>query len=203
MNAEAERSSNKKRLLVPIVVLMLCAVAVTGAAYAAVKTTVNNTASVGSDYYVIDLYDESKTVKTGNFTAADMITFYTDRNATMGVVTIKADVKGDATLGYVAVSKGSGLVDAAVVFESLTATGWTVNKVPGSEAWTIEKTISGSVVKITVTMSDVNAEHYRPITLGVTVTNGTANGSAVEVARALNVAVSGLTFSMSFSSEKA
>ena len=52
----AEEQGFKKKYLAPLIVLMLCAVSLTGAAYA-YSTTVNGNGDIQGDYYSIDMYD--------------------------------------------------------------------------------------------------------------------------------------------------
>ena len=54
----AEEQGFKKKYLAPLIVLMLCAVSLTGAAYA-YSTTVSNTGNIDGDYYSIDMYDKT------------------------------------------------------------------------------------------------------------------------------------------------
>ena len=57
----AEEQGFKKKYLAPLIVLMLCAVSLTGAAYA-YSTTVNGNGDISGDYYSIDMYDTSGAV---------------------------------------------------------------------------------------------------------------------------------------------
>ena len=54
----AEEQGFKKKYLAPLIVLMLCAVSLTGAAYA-YSTTISGNGNVDYDYYSIDLYTDS------------------------------------------------------------------------------------------------------------------------------------------------
>lgn len=59
-----ENESSKKKYLAPLVVIMLCAVALTGAAYAAYATSVTGNGDIAGKYAVLDIYDEKGGVQT-------------------------------------------------------------------------------------------------------------------------------------------
>ena len=59
----AEEQGFKKKYLAPLIVLMLCAVSLTGAAYA-YSTTIEGNGDMAGDYYSIDLYSAKGTVLT-------------------------------------------------------------------------------------------------------------------------------------------
>ena len=54
----AEEQGFKKKYLAPLIVLMLCAVSLTGAAYA-YSTTITGSGDVDYDYYSIDMYSDA------------------------------------------------------------------------------------------------------------------------------------------------
>ena len=54
----AEEQGFKKKYLAPLIVLMLCAVSLTGAAYA-YSTSVSNTGDIDGYYYSIDMYSDT------------------------------------------------------------------------------------------------------------------------------------------------
>ncbi len=56
-----ENESSKKKYLAPLVVIMLCAVALTGAAYAAYATSVTGNGDIAGKYVVLDIYDSGGT----------------------------------------------------------------------------------------------------------------------------------------------
>ncbi len=61
-----ENESSKKKYLAPLVVVMLCAVALTGAAYASYATSVSGNGDIAGNYVVIDMYsDEKATTPSG------------------------------------------------------------------------------------------------------------------------------------------
>jgi hypothetical protein len=66
----AEEQGFKKKYLAPLIVLMLCAVSLTGAAYA-YSTSVTNSGTIEGDYYSIDIYNTSGEVITESFKFAD------------------------------------------------------------------------------------------------------------------------------------
>lgn len=55
----AEEQGFKKKYLAPLIVLMLCAVSLTGAAYA-YSTTVTNSGEIDGDYISIDMYEKGQ-----------------------------------------------------------------------------------------------------------------------------------------------
>ena len=64
----AEEQGFKKKYLAPLIVLMLCAVSLTGAAYA-YSTSVTGHGNVDYDWYSIDMYKDADTVITENLAA--------------------------------------------------------------------------------------------------------------------------------------
>ncbi len=78
-----DRESSRKKFLAPLVVIMLCAVALTGAAYA-YSTTVTGNGDIASKYAIIDIYEpEGNDYKaTSKFDISDSLTFYTDTDKT-------------------------------------------------------------------------------------------------------------------------
>ena len=66
----AEEQGFKKKYLAPLIVLMLCAVSLTGAAYA-YSTTVTGNGTISGDYYTIDMYDTDGNVITESITSDD------------------------------------------------------------------------------------------------------------------------------------
>ena len=73
-----EEQGFKKKYLAPLIVLMLCAVSLTGAAYA-YSTTVNGNGDIQGDYYTIDMYDTGDKVVTASITSNDKFEVQTDR----------------------------------------------------------------------------------------------------------------------------
>ena len=85
-NMNAEKNAGRKKLLVPLVVLIMCGVALTGAAYAysATVTVQNNT--VQGDFYSIDMYSDAagNTNITGPLTAGSDFKVYTTKTVGAG-----------------------------------------------------------------------------------------------------------------------
>jgi hypothetical protein len=73
-----EEQGFKKKYLAPLIVLMLCAVSLTGAAYA-YSTTVTGNGDIQGDYYTIDMYDTGDKVVTASITSEDFFEVQTDR----------------------------------------------------------------------------------------------------------------------------
>ena len=75
----AEEQGFKKKYLAPLIVLMLCAVSLTGAAYA-YSTSITGHGAIDGDYYSIDMYSDNagKTVISGDIDK-DAFTVYTKK----------------------------------------------------------------------------------------------------------------------------
>lgn len=81
-----ENESSKKKYFAPLVVIMLCAVALTGAAYA-YSTSVSGNGDIKGNYVVIDIYNSGEAVQTDIPLAAvsDTINITTDTDKTVTV----------------------------------------------------------------------------------------------------------------------
>lgn len=75
-----EASGFKKKYLAPLIVLMLCAVSLTGAAYA-YSTSITGHGTIGDEYYSIDLYTDNtgNTVITENINSEEHFQVYTKK----------------------------------------------------------------------------------------------------------------------------
>lgn len=80
-----DQQGSRKKFLVPLVVLLLCGVAMTGAAFA-YSTSVNGGGDVPGDYYSIDVYSDAKgeTVITQNLTPNEHFIVYTEKTVGAG-----------------------------------------------------------------------------------------------------------------------
>ncbi len=96
-----ENESSKKKYLAPLVVIMLCAVALTGAAYASYTTSVSGNGDIAGNYVVIDMYKDAD-LKTASgelqFDTSNLFKVYslTDRTGdskTPCVAKVDSDVK--------------------------------------------------------------------------------------------------------------
>ncbi len=83
-----EKESSKKKYLAPLVVIMLCLVAITGAAYA-YSTTVTGNGDIKGNYVVLDMYDDNGAEAATRYTAtanldvvAGAFTVTTDKTVT-------------------------------------------------------------------------------------------------------------------------
>lgn len=73
-----ENQGFKKKYLAPLIVLMLCAVSLTGAAYA-YSTSITGNGTINHDYYSIDMYDKNGTVISTNIVADKAFDVMTDK----------------------------------------------------------------------------------------------------------------------------
>ncbi len=73
----------KKKYLAPLIILMLCAVSLTGAAYA-YSTSVTGGGDISGEYYSIDMYDTGGAVITKNITAGDGADFIVQTDKIIG-----------------------------------------------------------------------------------------------------------------------
>jgi len=89
-----DSTGSRKKFLIPLVVLLLCAVSLTGAGYAynTSVTSQDNVAPV-DEYFVIDLYNPQGAVVADKVTAAAVngIVFTTDKVVTDGDVTLAGE----------------------------------------------------------------------------------------------------------------
>ncbi len=97
-----EKESSKKKYLAPLVVIMLCLVAITGAAYA-YSTTVTGNGDIAGKYTVIDLY------KSADAAAADATADFQITDKSFQVRT-ETDKTAGATKPYVAYVESKDLV---------------------------------------------------------------------------------------------
>ena len=89
-----EQTGSRKKYLAPLVVLMLCLVALTGAAYAYSTSVISANNQADADYFTIDLYstDTGTTIANGPIsTDLCAATFTTALNKTTNKVTITAN----------------------------------------------------------------------------------------------------------------
>ena len=73
----AEEQGFKKKYLAPLIVLMLCAVSLTGAAYA-YSTSISGNGEISGEYISIDMYDKDGKVLSGDIGSAN-IQVYTEK----------------------------------------------------------------------------------------------------------------------------
>lgn len=99
-----EKEISRKKYLAPLVVIMLCAVALTGAAYAAYATSVTGNGDIQGNYVVIDMYKKtssSNTVPEGYAPTGDL-QYDVDLNANMFKVYTDTDKTSGSGTPYVA-----------------------------------------------------------------------------------------------------
>ncbi len=102
-----EKESSRKKYLVPLVVIMLCLVALTGAAYA-YSTSVKGNGDIEGKYVALDMYNDEGTSGAHSYKAvADLkvnsksFTIITERNNTVSTTTsYKAKVVADSLEYY-------------------------------------------------------------------------------------------------------
>lgn len=173
-NMNAEKNAGRKKLLVPLVVLIMCSIALTGAAYAYSASTVtvqNNT--INGDYYSIDMYssDAASTVITTPLAAGSDFKVYTTKTVGNDYIA-KIDAGTFTRTTWVKVSS-----DIAGSKYTLTATVDMITKTLG-----IDATVTyGSVAMKNISQDDA------PVTPGTTKVNV---GDIIEVVVTFNVAES-------------
>ena len=202
---QMEERSSKKKLLVPLVVLMLCAVSVIGAGYAYTTTVTNQNNTMESDYYAIDLYSTvsgTPALVNAPFTIEHKVHFYTVKNISTGVDVKVAVPTGASNLCYVAV------FDDDSSPSSTAAIDYTVAKTAG-DGWTVEgKSLKNGTYGLTLSFNigDADANGYHPVTFTLA-SDGTIHhateSSAQAAADAAATACNALRFSITFSSDKA
>lgn len=193
-----------RKLIVPVIAIMMCAVALAGVAYAA-TTTVTDTGSGQADYFVIDLYDGSKTLATGPLVASDFLTIYTTKNLSTGAYAVLGDQTPDAVLGYVAV------FDNNPTPVSSPAPTLTLSKAAGTN-WTFDEnhtftctmnavsTGNGTVtatITISVELGSIDNGYY-PVGITGAISNGSFTGSAQAAAATVTAEISNLSIGMVF-----
>ncbi len=132
-----EKESSKKKYLAPLVVIMLCLVAITGAAYA-YSTTVTGNGDIAGKYTVIDLYDK------GDATTAEGVSNFQITSSSFQVRT-EADKTG-STNSYVAYVEPTNLVYYGYVRINTTNGETNTDNSAANEDATTEKfTLSGAL----------------------------------------------------------
>jgi hypothetical protein len=174
----AEEQGFKKKYLAPLVVLLLCAVSLTGAAYA-YSTTVTNSGEIDGDYISIDMYEKGQsgyTVLEKTLDADKDFQVYTEK--TVGVdakytakveagklvyttyVMVSSDIDNatftlSGTVTYTAAASsvsGAGLVFSNITAGSVTdlASFMAIEKDDGTAA-TFDSLAKGVYYKVTIT----------------------------------------------------
>lgn len=116
----AEEQGFKKKYLAPLIVLMLCAVSLTGAAYA-YSTSVTGGADISGDYISIDMYEsDGKTVISKDLTSESFKTWSTIDRSTDGDNKLHTYVE-DGQLVYTTYVKVSTDIDNATFTLAATA----------------------------------------------------------------------------------
>ncbi len=192
---QMEEKSIKKKLLVPVVVLMLCAVTLVGAGYA-YTTTVSNTGSVDGEYYAIDMYSNTDgTLTTGALTLGDKIEVYSEKAVGASTIAVKADAVSATPLCYVGAWLNSETMATNADIRMTVAasgTGWAASGV----------TATNSTYGITITFAcaDSNGDGYWEVTIASAAINYTSsNVNAHTATKAVSDALDALSFTLTFS----
>ncbi len=188
-----------KKLIVPVIALMVSAVALAGVVYAA-TTTVSNNGSASTDYYAIDLFNDGAGSELT--TSAYQITgihIYTQKVVGDHIAVLSEG--GPVTLGYVAVFNDSNEpVENPTISVGTTVTAGDFSGTTG----TMTKNVNGVVITVTIGVgAAVNG--YCPITASVSCSgNSSVSPASAQVAAAnVSAALDALTFTMTFSSTSA
>ena len=191
---QIEERSSKKKLLVPIVVLMLCAVSVIGAGYA-YTTFVQNDGTVDAEYYAIDMYNTNTgTLTTEALTLTDKIEVYSEKVVGENTIKVKAETINATPLCYVGAWLNSETIATNAAIDmtvTATGTGWTANGA------TVTNSTYGITLTFTKTDSDNNG--YQEVSVAVTAIDYTSTVVDAHAAtKAVSDAIDGLTFTLKF-----
>jgi len=122
-NMNTATKESRKKYLAPVVVLLLCVVSLTGAAYAYSSTVnvVNNT--VTADEFVLQVYESDKTSVIDAPIALDKVTFYTatDVTSTDDTVTVQVDTTSLNDYKGKLVIKATGVTGSKAVTATISA----------------------------------------------------------------------------------
>ena len=190
-NMNAEKNAGRKKLLVPLVVLIMCGVALTGAAYAysASTVTVQNN-PINGDYYSIDMYssDAASTVITAPLAAGSDFKVYTTKTVGSSYVAkidagtftrttwvkVSSDIAGSKytlTAAVDMIAKTAG-INANVTFTSVAMTN--LDGDTPVEAGVTQVDV-GDIIEVVVTFSvaaNNNAGEYASVSALDTAVNG-------------------------------
>lgn len=117
-----ENEGTKKKYLAPLVVIMLCAVALTGAAYAATYyTTVTGNGNLDGDYVVIDLYDDGSGTAFTKFKVNGNAIIYseTDKTKSPAAYVAKVDSKTIEFTTHIMINVSDDLKDKTFTLSQL------------------------------------------------------------------------------------
>lgn len=117
-----ENEGTKKKYLAPLIVIMLCAVALTGAAYAATYyTTVTGNGNLDGDYVVIDLYDDGSGTAFTKFKVNGNAIIYseTDKTKSPAAYVAKVDSKTIEFTTHIMINVSDDLKDKTFTLSQL------------------------------------------------------------------------------------
>ena len=190
----------KKKLIVPVVAIMMCAVALAGVAYALNTTVSNNGGMDAPDVYTIDLYNNATgtTLQTAAY-AVNGFTFYTDKTVG-GDLFVKVNPDTSAIIGYVGAKDESGNFVAASITASIDlAAGYSAG-VFTKVGDNLVGTIDGTTVTIGVTVVDGTTANVKAIKMTISTSGATTTETDANLAaKAVADAVDALTYTMTFS----
>lgn len=169
MKTETKQNDSRKKLIVPVVALMLCAVAILGIGYGLTSSSTNSGNAVSGTGLVVDLTDgateKEASLGAGAFATGTAISYVTDQND--GVITYTltgADIgKGTLNITSTDSTKTTAKVTAKLLLQGC----------DDSRAFTFTmdgKTLTPDSDTATelndVTLSDGKASHEYTLTLG-------------------------------------
>ena len=205
---QIEERSSKKKLLVPLVVLMLCALSIVGVGYAYSTTVTNSGNNIEPDYYSIDLYKGDNSVVTGDLEFSGKVTVYTEKTDNKVVVKAKTTA---GNLGKVAVFKNNVTPETTeklvnnVVLKINSVEGFTKDTtVESGLTWFKDVVVdTDKTCKVTMVFSlgDYDAG-YRAINLNITIADATVEkeagveNPAAPIAKAVSTAIKDATYSL-------
>ncbi len=189
---QMEGTALKKKLMVPVVVLMLCAVTLVGAGYA-YTTTVTNTATVDAEYYAIEMFndDANKTITTAAL-SMDPIELSAAKSVQTGKVTVTAATSTD-TICYIGVYLNSDTL--------ATDPNVTMSAQASGSGWNFANNVathSGYNITVTLAMGEVS-NGYIPVTLTTSaISTEITSTDAKAAVKLVDSAIGGLTFTLTF-----
>ena len=187
-----------KKLVVPIIALMVSAVALFGVVYAATTTVSNNGGVETPDVYTIDLYsnEAGTTLQTSAYSLSGY-TFYTTK-VVGGSLVVKIDPTDASTIGYVGAKDETGNFVASTITSTLDVADGYSGAFAQSGA-NLVAAIHGTTVTVSAALVDSATENVKAIQISIAVSGTSSLTDANAAAQEIADAVDALQFNLSFS----